>query len=68
METGKRVYTIPEAHGANIEVTALCLDSSGYRLASGAFDGKFNWQIIDLYFNSYNKIVWNWWFLMYLWI
>ena len=39
MEGGKLVYTIPEAHKGSVEVTALTLDSSGYRLASGAFDG-----------------------------
>ena len=40
MDSGKLVYTIPEAHGANIEVTAITLDKSGYRLVSGAFDGQ----------------------------
>ncbi|KAK3093696.1 hypothetical protein FSP39_018996 [Pinctada imbricata] len=40
LETGNRVATINEAHGSNIEVTAICLDKSGYRLASGAFDGS----------------------------
>lgn len=39
MDTGKLVYSISEAHGPNVEVTALALDNSGYRLASGAFDG-----------------------------
>ena len=42
MESGKLVYTITDAHGPNIEVTAVTLDSSGYRLATGAFDGMFN--------------------------
>ncbi|XP_052769281.1 WD repeat-containing protein 64-like isoform X3 [Mya arenaria] len=40
MESGKLVYTIPEAHKSSVEITALTLDSSGYRLASGAFDGS----------------------------
>jgi hypothetical protein len=40
MDSGKLVYTIPEAHGPNIEVTALALDKSGYRLISGAFDSR----------------------------
>lgn len=40
MESGKLVYTITDAHKGSIEITALTLDSSGYRLASGAFDGK----------------------------
>ncbi|KAJ8309097.1 hypothetical protein KUTeg_013971 [Tegillarca granosa] len=40
IESGKRVHVIPEAHGSNIEVTAICLDKSGYRLASGALDGS----------------------------
>ncbi|XP_071162911.1 WD repeat-containing protein 64-like isoform X2 [Mytilus edulis] len=39
-ESGKRVYTITDAHGPNVEVTACCLDSSGYRLATGGFDGS----------------------------
>ena len=42
MESGKLVYSIPEAHGANIEVTAITLDKSGYRLVSGAFDGQWD--------------------------
>ncbi|KAL4237521.1 WD repeat-containing protein 64 [Mactra antiquata] len=40
MESGKLVYTITDAHKGSIEITALTLDSSGYRLASGAFDGS----------------------------
>lgn len=40
-ESGKRVYTITDAHGPNVEVTACCLDSSGYRLATGGFDGWY---------------------------
>ncbi|XP_053404636.1 WD repeat-containing protein 64-like isoform X4 [Mercenaria mercenaria] len=40
MESGKLVYTITDAHKNSIEITALTLDSSGYRLASGAFDGS----------------------------
>ncbi|KAK3736912.1 hypothetical protein RRG08_000654 [Elysia crispata] len=40
METGKIVYSIPEAHGPNIEVTCIALDKTGYRLVSGAFDGS----------------------------
>lgn len=39
-ETGKRVYSINDAHGPNVEVTACCLDSTGYRLATGGFDGS----------------------------
>ena len=39
-ETGKTVYSIPEPHGPNIELTCLALDKSGYRLATGAYDGK----------------------------
>ncbi|KAL8568266.1 hypothetical protein ACOMHN_040839 [Nucella lapillus] len=40
MDSGKLVYTISEAHGPNMEVTAITLDRSGYRLVSGAFDGS----------------------------
>ena len=45
-ETGKHVYAISDAHGPNIEVTAVTLDKSGYRLASGALDGKISGQTI----------------------
>ncbi|XP_077997639.1 WD repeat-containing protein 64-like isoform X1 [Glandiceps talaboti] len=40
MEAGRQVYQIAEAHGPNIEVTSIALDKTGYRLASGAFDGS----------------------------
>lgn len=39
METGKLVYMIKDSHGANVEVTAIAVDETGYRLASGAVDG-----------------------------
>ena len=41
METGKLVYQITEAHGANVEVTAIGIDKTGYRLVTGAVDGMF---------------------------
>ncbi|XP_070576950.1 WD repeat-containing protein 64-like isoform X2 [Ptychodera flava] len=40
MEVGRQVYQIAEAHGPNVEVTAIALDKTGYRLASGALDGS----------------------------
>ncbi|PIK60351.1 hypothetical protein BSL78_02720 [Apostichopus japonicus] len=40
METGKLVYMIKDSHGANVEVTAIAVDETGYRLASGAVDGS----------------------------
>ncbi|XP_064622276.1 WD repeat-containing protein 64-like isoform X2 [Lineus longissimus] len=40
METGKFVYQIAEPHGTSIEIVALALDSSGYRLATGGSDGS----------------------------
>jgi WD40 repeat protein len=40
MESGKFVYQIVEPHGTNIEIIALALDKSGYRLATGGSDGK----------------------------
>ncbi|XP_071080173.1 WD repeat-containing protein 64-like [Haliotis cracherodii] len=40
METGKLVYSIPEAHGPGVEISALTLDQSGYRLVSGGYDGS----------------------------
>ncbi|CAI9720649.1 repeat-containing 64-like isoform X2 [Octopus vulgaris] len=39
-ETGDLVYQIANAHGPNIEITSLAVEDSGYRLASGAFDGS----------------------------
>lgn len=41
METGQFVYQVANAHGPSIEITALTVDSSGYRLATGAYNGKF---------------------------
>ncbi|XP_072032372.1 WD repeat-containing protein 64-like [Amphiura filiformis] len=40
LESGKQVYHITESHGANVEVTAICVDRTGYRLMSGALDGS----------------------------
>ncbi|XP_033112212.1 WD repeat-containing protein 64-like isoform X2 [Anneissia japonica] len=40
LETGKSVYSVSDAHGTNIEITAIAVDSTGYRLASGAVDGS----------------------------
>lgn len=39
-ETGKAVYHIPKPHGVGVEVTALALDSTEYRLATAAQDGN----------------------------
>ncbi|XP_071962491.1 WD repeat-containing protein 64-like [Antedon mediterranea] len=40
LETGKSVYSVPDAHGSSIEITAIAVDASGYRLVSGAVDGS----------------------------
>ncbi|XP_041352298.1 WD repeat-containing protein 64-like isoform X2 [Gigantopelta aegis] len=40
MDTGKVIYSITEAHGPGIEITAITLDKSGYRLVSGGYDGS----------------------------
>ena len=40
-ETGKLVYTVPDAHGSGVEITCISLDKTGYRLATGGFDGTF---------------------------
>ncbi|KAJ8044929.1 WD repeat-containing protein 64 [Holothuria leucospilota] len=40
METGKLVYLIKDSHGHNVEVTAISVDETGYRLVSGAVDGS----------------------------
>ncbi|XP_064601013.1 WD repeat-containing protein 64-like [Liolophura sinensis] len=54
MEAGKLVYQITDAHGPNIELTAIALDKSGYRLASGAYDGSL--KVWD--FGSGQEIKW----------
>nr|XP_054759111.1 WD repeat-containing protein 64-like [Lytechinus pictus] len=40
LESGKAVYHVTGSHGPNTEVTALAIDTTGYRLASGAIDGS----------------------------
>lgn len=40
METGKLVYMIKDSHGPNVEVSAIAVDETGYRLTSGGVDGK----------------------------
>ena len=39
METGHLVYQIHEPHGPGHEVTAVNVNTSGYRLVTGAYDG-----------------------------
>ena len=39
METGQFVHQVSGAHGPSTEITALTVDSSGYRLATGAYNG-----------------------------
>lgn len=39
METGQFVYQVTDAHGPSTEITAMTVDSSGYRLATGAYNG-----------------------------
>ncbi len=41
METGHLVYQINEPHGPGHEVTAVNVNTTGYRLATGAYDGSF---------------------------
>ena len=38
-DSGKLVYQITDSHGSGVEVTAIGMDKSGYRLATGAIDG-----------------------------
>ncbi|XP_022089085.1 LOW QUALITY PROTEIN: WD repeat-containing protein 64-like [Acanthaster planci] len=40
LESGKQVYHVTNSHGPNVEVTAIAVDRTGYRLASGALDGS----------------------------
>ena len=39
METGRQMYQIMDAHGSNVEVTAVAVDDSGKRMYSGGYDG-----------------------------
>ncbi|KAK2191768.1 hypothetical protein NP493_46g07030 [Ridgeia piscesae] len=39
-DSGKLVYQITDSHGSGVEVTAIGMDKSGYRLATGAIDGS----------------------------
>jgi WD repeat-containing protein 64 len=39
-ETSRLMYSISEIHGKNIEATSMALDPSGYRLATGGFNGS----------------------------
>ena len=42
METGQFVYQVSNAHGSSTEITAMTVDSSGYRLATGAYNGGYH--------------------------
>jgi len=46
-ETGKQLLRVgPNGHGPGVELTAAGLDSSGYRLATGAEDGSVKvWDV-----------------------
>ena len=47
-ETGRLNYSLPLSHGQHIDVTALALNSSGYRLASGGIDGSVKvWDFVS---------------------
>ena len=47
-ENGKLVYAVPDAHGSGVEITCISLDKTGYRLASGGFNGEFGTEIMYL--------------------
>ena len=47
-ETGKLVYTVTEPHGSGVEITCIALDKTGYRLATGGFNGKMMQLILIL--------------------
>ena len=51
-ETGKLVYTVTEPHGSGVEITCIALDKTGYRLATGGFNGKMMQQL-----NSYPLLI-----------
>ena len=39
-ETGKLAYSLNDVNGKGVELTCMCLDASGYRLATGAVNGS----------------------------
>ena len=43
METGQFVYQVADAHGPSTEITAMTVDSSGYRLATGGYNGGYTY-------------------------
>jgi hypothetical protein len=58
METGHLVYQIHEPHGPGHEVTAVNVNTTGYRLATGAYDGiitRFNILTPLIYYSSTQK-------------
>ena len=36
------MYQIMDAHGSNVEVTAVAVDGSGTRMFTGGYDGKIS--------------------------
>ena len=40
METGQLVYHMSEPHGPTHEITAVNVNTTGYRLVTGAYDGR----------------------------
>ena len=50
IEAGRLVYQIVEPHGTTTEVTALALDKTGYRMATGAQGGMCEQD--DLFLNK----------------
>ena len=41
METSQLVYQLSEPHGPGHEITAVNVNTTGYRLITGAYDGKY---------------------------
>ena len=39
-ETGKIIYSISDVNGKGVELTCMCLDASGYRLATAGSNGS----------------------------
>ena len=46
VESGKQVSQVTEPHGPGVEVTCVAFHKSGYRMATGALDGRSNYMVI----------------------
>ena len=50
VESGKQVSQVTEPHGPGVEVTCVAFHKSGYRMATGALDGRSNHMVLSTMF------------------